>query len=45
MVRDSLRNFSRAFEDGTNQLGKAPDEIAKTISGRTVTRVFRAFLP
>ena len=43
MVRDSLRNASKAFEDGLNELGKAPDEIARRISGKTVTRVFRAF--
>jgi len=43
MVRDSLRNASKAFEDGVNELGKAPDEIARRISGKAITRVFRTF--
>jgi len=43
MVRDSLRNASKGFEDGLNELGKAPDEIARRISGKTIIRVFRAF--
>jgi len=43
IVRDSLRNASKGFEDGLNELGKAPDEIASRISGRFLVKTFRAF--
>jgi len=43
MVRDSLRNASKAFEDGTKELGKAPDEIARRISGKAITKVYKVF--
>ena len=45
LVKDILRNSSKAFEEGMNEFGKAPDEIAKKISSRTVTRMFRLFIP
>jgi hypothetical protein len=43
MVRDSLRNGSKGIEKGFNELGKAPGEITRRISGRTVWRTFRMF--
>jgi hypothetical protein len=45
LVRDSLRNASRGFSDGMNQLGKAPNEIARRIGTRRVWRTFRVLTP
>lgn len=43
LIRDSLRNASRGFADGLGELGRAPGEIARRISGRAVWRTFRMF--
>jgi hypothetical protein len=45
VVRDSLRNASKGVEKGFNELGRAPGEIARRISGRNVWRTFRLFTP
>lgn len=45
MLRDSLRNASRAFGRTASQFGRAPYEIAKRIGTGRVRRTFRIFLP
>jgi len=41
LIRYSLRNASRGFQDGLDQLGKAPNAIAKQIGTNNVRRGFR----
>jgi hypothetical protein len=41
LIRDSLRNASRAFSDGAREAGKAPGQIAKQIGTNNVRRGFR----
>jgi len=42
-VRDSLRNASAGIQDGLNELGRAPGEIAKRIPTNVVWNTFRFF--
>lgn len=41
LIRYSLRNASRGIQDGFDQLGKAPNAIAKQIGTNNVRRGFR----
>lgn len=41
LIRYSLRNASRGFQDGLDQLGKAPNALAKQIGTNNVRRGFR----
>jgi hypothetical protein len=43
LIRDSLRNASSGFADGLNELGRAPREVTRKISGRAIWRTFRIF--
>jgi hypothetical protein len=45
LVRDSLRNASRGVSKGMNELGKAPNEIAKRIGTNQVRRAVRLIVP
>jgi hypothetical protein len=45
LVRDSLRNTSRATGKGLTELGKAPNEIAKRIGTKQVRRAVRMIIP
>jgi hypothetical protein len=42
-VRDSLRNASAGIQDGLNELGRAPGELAKRIPTNIVWNTFRFF--
>lgn len=45
LVRDSLRNASRGVSKGLNELGKAPNEIAKRIGTGQIRRAVRILVP
>jgi hypothetical protein len=45
LVRDSLRNASRGIADDFNELGKAPNAIAKRIGTGQVRRAFKIVVP
>lgn len=45
MVKDVLRNASRGFADAAEEFGKAPGEIARRVSTKTVRRTFRFLTP
>jgi hypothetical protein len=42
-VRDSLRNASAGIQDGLNELGRAPGELAKRVPTKWVWNTFRFF--
>jgi len=43
--RDFFRNASRGISDGFNELGKAPEELARRVSTRRVAKAFRFLNP
>lgn len=45
IVRDIFRNASRAFQKGSGQFSKAPEEIAKRFSTRRTWRAVRVWTP
>lgn len=44
LIRDAFRNASVGFADGVSELGKAPNEIARRVSGRRVWRASRLLI-
>jgi hypothetical protein len=45
VVRDAFKNWSRGFEKGSRELGKAPWPIAKRLNTKSTWRFVRALVP